>query len=34
MLLGLYWANVPGSVEIPVLAIVFGARGGGLGGGA
>jgi hypothetical protein len=24
MLLGVYWANVPFSVEIPVLAIVFG----------
>ena len=25
MLLGVYWANMPFSVEIPVLVIVFGA---------
>jgi hypothetical membrane protein len=24
MLLGVYWANVPFSVELPVLAVVFG----------
>jgi hypothetical membrane protein len=24
MLIGVYWANIPFSVEIPVLAVVFG----------
>jgi hypothetical protein len=25
MLLGVYWANIPWSVELPVLVVVFGA---------